>query len=146
MRDAEVRDIAGRTFEVTPLPAGKGFALMLRIGKLLGPLAGLVGDTRATMEAAGPIVAEVLERATEEDIAGLYRPLAECTVVHIQGPGGETRKPKLSEVFDVTFAGDYPALFQWLVFALEVNFGPFMRWLQALPRGSVAGPVAVAKG
>ena len=144
MRDAEVRDIAGRTFEVTPLPAGKGVKLMLRIGKVLGPLAGLVGQPAELTSAVSEVAAEVLARASEDDLEAIYRPLAESTLVHRTGPQGQAMKPRLVDIFDVEFAADYAALFQWLRMALEVNFGPLMQWLAALPTEGAAR--AGAKG
>lgn len=138
MREAEVRDIAGKAYEVTPCPAGVGLKLMLRLGKVLGPVAGLVGNREELEAMAGAVVAEVLERASEEDLEAIWRPLAAHTQVTTSGPGGEVRRPKLAEVFDVWFAGDYAALAQWLMFALEVNFGPLWQWLATLPGAGAA--------
>jgi hypothetical protein len=88
--------------------------------------------------AIGRALAGLLERVSPEEIVEVARQLAATT--EVSQPGG--RAPaQLSEVFDVHFAGDYLALVDWLRFALEVNFGPFVAALAAR-LGRAAPPAA----
>lgn len=127
MREPESKEIEGCTYIVTPLPTSKGIALTMRLGKILGPT--LDGAAKLTDQSAGvakeqglalKAIAEFLSRATEADLKAVHQPLAECTRLDLGG----SEKPRLSDVFDVHFAGRLDLYARWLAFALEVNLGP----------------------
>lgn len=146
MREPELKEIDGVTYVVTPLGASKGIALTLRLGRVLGPtlaeltkLAGQKADTvrGRGLDILGKAAAELLERATEAELRAIYQPLAEETRVRRE----DGKAPKLSEVFDVHFAGRLDSFARWLAFALEVNVGPLAAMLgsaRQLPGGDGA--------
>lgn len=122
MREPQRTTIAAWVYSVRPLPAGPGLALLARLARMLGPgVAGLLEGGGGA--AIGRALSQLLERVAPEEVVEIARQLAATT--EVSQPGG--RAPaSLAEVFDVHFAGDYLALVDWLRFALEVNFGPFV--------------------
>jgi hypothetical protein len=137
MREPQRTTIGAWVYSVRPLPAGAGLALMARLARMAGPgVAGLLEGGGGG--AIGRALAGLLERVSPDEIVEVARQLAGTT--EVSQPGG--RAPaQLSEVFDVHFAGDYLALVDWLRFALEVNFGPFVVAL-ATRLGRAAPPAA----
>lgn len=125
-RETVTREIGGDTFIVTPLPASKGWRLLVAIGKLvgapLGTAAGSAGpgglmDARVGGEALGRGLAALADRIDEEQIADLTRRLLETA--QVRQPSGLVG---VNAVFDVLFMGRYMLLLEVLMFALEVNF------------------------
>lgn len=136
MREPQSTTIGAWRYSVRPLPAGQGLALMARLSKMLGPgVAALVsGDGGG---AIGRALSGLLERVNPEEVVEIARHLAATT--EVSQPGGKV-PASLAEVFDVHFAADYMAMMEWMKFALEVNFGPFVEGLRArLGRGGGAG-------
>ncbi len=136
MRDPQSTTIGAWRYTVKPLPAGAGLALMARLAKMLGAgAAGLLGGD-STSAAVARAVGSLLERVNPEEVVEIARQLAAAT--EVSQPGAKA-PALLSEVFDLHFAGDYMALVEWLKFALEVNFGPFVAGLsKRLGRGDAA--------
>lgn len=126
MREPQSTTIGAWTYSVRPLPAGQGLALMARLARMLGPgVAALVsGEGNGAIARA---LSGLLERVDPDALVVIARELAATT--EVSQPGGRT-PAKLSEVFDVHFAADYMALMEFLRFALEVNFGPFVEGLR----------------
>ena len=137
MREPQRITVGAWVYSVRPLPAGAGLALMARLARMAGPgVAGLLEGGGGG--AIGRALAGLLERVSPDEIVEVARQLAATT--EVSQPGG--RAPaSLAEVFDVHFAGDYLSLVDWLRFALEVNFGPFVAALAAR-LGRVAPPAA----
>lgn len=137
MRDPQSTTIGAWRYTVKPLPAGQGLALMARLAKMLGPgVAGLVSGEEGG--AIGRALASLLERVQPEEVVEIARQLAATT--EVSQPGGKT-PASLVEVFDLHFAADYLTLMDFLRFALEVNFGPFVEGLKGRlgPGGAAAG-------
>src|SRR5271165_4858509 len=105
MKPPATKTIAGTQYTLTRLGTHQGLETLTRLKKLFaGALKGGEG-TEAK-------IAGALDAIGPGDIAYLcdqFAPL--CTVKY-----GE-KEPRLSDVFDEHFAGEYEALFQWLVFA-----------------------------
>ena len=128
MREPERKQIGAHTYIVTPLGAKRGMRLLSRLARIAGP-----GMTKlATADVKGPrivgipvaaIVAAadgILERLADDDLEVVSQMLAESTMVASESG----KATKLDPIFDSHFGNAYAELFQWLRFALEVNFGP----------------------
>lgn len=135
MRDPQSTTIGAWRYTVKPLPAGQGLALMARLAKMLGPgVAALVSGEGGG--AIGRALAGLLERVSPEEVVEIARQLAATTEA---SQAGASKAANLAEVFDLHFAGDYLPLLDFLRFALEVNFGPFVGGLRVrLGRGGAA--------
>ncbi len=135
MREPQTTTIGAWRYSVKPLPAGQGLALMARLSKMLGPgVAALVANDGSG--AIGRALSGLLERVNPEEVVEIARQLAATTEV---SQAGAKAPASLAEVFDVHFAGDYGPMMEWLKFALEVNFGPFVAALRGrLGRGAAA--------
>lgn len=124
MREPDVRDIEGLTYEVRALPTTQGLRLMTRLAKVLGDGVGAIVEGGP---AIGRAIPALLERIPDDLLTETCVLLGARTTV-VMSPQS---KPTLSgEFFEQHFAGRYHLLVQWLQFALEVNFGPLAEWLQ----------------
>lgn len=142
MREAQTKVIDGLEYTVTPLGAGAGLKMLAELLKMLGPVVEnitVTKDVETLLRQAFGIVSEKLDGDAIERMA---RALSEQTRVRM--PDG--KQPVLATGFDAHFAGNYMALGEFLVFALEVNFADFFRQLVAkLPKkGSVAAAPATS--
>lgn len=118
------KTINGTTFEVQKFPAKRGLQVLTKLGNMVGPALGGLGDRldEADSTAAGlSALGRALETLEFERLEWLIDAMAEVTIVH-----GAKGTAKLPDVFDAIFAGAYAKVFQWLMFALEVNFGSFL--------------------
>lgn len=126
MREPVDRDILGTTYRVTPLPAGRGVRVMARIARTLGLLAGKSGDfAKEPSEAIFALVAEAAEHLDPAALDATIRDLVEFSWT--VSPG---KLVHLKDCWELHFQGDYLALFEWLAFALEVNFAPLLEGLK----------------
>jgi len=119
----ESKRFGSHVYTVTQLNAVTGRKALLRLMKIVGPAfeAGLRGG-----DASGYVaVANALPESELEYFCDL---LAAQTTVR-GGEYAEESAPQLDKVFAMHFADDYFEMFQWLGFALEVNFASFFRGL-----------------
>ncbi len=119
MRTPQRRTIGSHTYEVIPLGATEGSAVLARVLKVAGPvvekLAGAEGDN------TGPAAfAALATNVTPEDMLFFCNTFSRFTTVDIG-----VKWPKLSDIFDEHFAGNYGELLQWLSFAVETNYASF---------------------
>ena len=135
---SESKTINGHKYEVTQLPYTPGKRLLVRLYKVFAPalaqgLAGVpelkdqsIGDLQvSTIAPAFSRAVEQLARdLSEEDFDAMVEALAEYTfLVNDQG-----HKRQLSaDEREFLFAGNYLELFQWLGFALRVNYAGFLK-------------------
>lgn len=138
MRELQTNEkvIGGALFRVKPLGALKGQVILFRLIKAVGPAVSRLavavaakggslaeGAVLAAVLANLPTVAVVFfEHATPDVLAEVTTALAAETEVSMDE--GE-HFIGLSTVYDKHFAGKYRDLMTWLVFAIQVNFGPF---------------------
>lgn len=125
----EERRLGDTTYRVTTIGALKGRGLMVRLGKLGGQslasfLDGLASG-KTVLDAAVAVgiaeaIREISARLTEEEFAAICDELALHTILVF-----DEKEPRLKDVFDTHFAGNYGELVQWFAFALEVNFRSF---------------------
>ncbi len=115
MRETKSTTIGDTEYKVTQLGATRGRQVFTRLAKVVGQ-----GAT-----AANPI-AGIMSALSVEDVDYLCETLAPLTTVRIV-ENGKTREPQLSSIFEEWFAGKYMEMVKWLGFALEVNFGSFLK-------------------
>jgi len=128
MREPDVRDIEGVTYEVRPLATSAGLKMMTRLTKVLGAgTAAIIADPQSL----GRAVPELLSAVDEDALAKICAEFGAASCVHLS----PSQKPPLTgDFFEQHFAGRYHALALWLMFCLEVNFGPLVGWLRiAMP-------------
>lgn len=114
MQKTESKQIGRYTYEVTQLGALKGRKVATRLAKLLPAL----------IEAKeSGILAGLLDGVDESLVEYVCDAISPNTVVVLS----DGKKPRLSDIFDVHFAGEYDELIGWLQFAIEVNFSSFFR-------------------
>lgn len=145
MRVAVPHTFEGRRFEITPMGAFRGLAVMERVAKVLGPAVGRLaaGGKGGTdvLDALASGVAGLADRLDGSTFEWLCRELAADTLCQTEAGG----MVPLAGVFDLYFAGRYPLLLAWAKAALEVNFGPLGDALNGLGlgrAGSAAGAPA----
>lgn len=129
MRDPKTTTIDGWRYTVRPLPTSRGLSLVWRLARMLGPaFSALLAAADGGVEGAfGKALDALVERVTPDELVDIARELAGTADI-IQSGG--SKSAALGEVFDVHFAGDYLALLDFLRFALETNFGPFVEGLR----------------
>lgn len=135
------QDIAGYRYVVTQLGADSGRKMADELVRALVPvLADLLkalpkseqavsaGNVRDFLDLVDPsCIPDMVERAFKalpsERLDSIIEQLAETTDVFGEGYG-DAGAP-LGRNFDEHFAGRYKAMYQWLFFALKVNFADF---------------------
>lgn len=141
MRETKAKEIGDRgySYHVIQFGAREGGRVLVRLLKMLGGVAGtaIEGATldekeqaetalvSIGMSTAGKMLSNFAETVSEDDFDYLIDKFAPTTSVS----GGDFKGavPLSTEgVFDLHFAGAYPELGQWLLFAIEVNFGSFL--------------------
>jgi hypothetical protein len=127
MRETKHKTIGdrGNVYHVTQFGARHGGRVLVRLLKMIGGAAGeaLKSEGDFDMNVVGNVVANLAETVSENDFDYLCDTFAVATEVEINGKS----VPLSTEgVFDVHFAGAYIELGQWLLFAVEVNFGSFL--------------------
>lgn len=115
------KHINGHEYKVRQLGANKGRSVLIRLSKLVGPMAASVAAAKDKETALETAAQAAFAAITEEDFKFVCDTFAESTDVVM--PDG--REPQLSKIFDLHFAGEYLTMIQWLAFCVEVNFGSF---------------------
>lgn len=130
---ARTRQIGGKEWTITLLPATKGLDVGRRLLRLVGPSIGqaLGGAGRpgslldVDSAALGNAVSDLALRIGEPEAAALVK---ELVTTGVFCDGKEVR----ADLFDLLFAGDYETLLRVAAFVVEVNFRvPLGRWLDA---------------
>jgi hypothetical protein len=144
---SEKTTINGTGYKVTQLPYKLGHKLLLRLYKVAGPA---LADTFA--HAPEGSLAEVQVRDVAPALAAALKGLAEQlheadfdfaveTLAEYTQISSEPDKwIPLKSQMEFHFAGNYAELFQWLGFALKVNYGGFIG-----ERGALAALLARVK-
>jgi len=131
--ETKSKKIGQYDYRVTQLDALSGRKLFIRLAKIAGPALGEF-DTKDAQKSIAAVLGKIAASLSDEDMDAFCDVLAKTTEV----AGGEynQRSPQLADVFALHFAGKYLEMFQWLAFALEVNFGDFFS--RALGSGALA--------
>lgn len=132
-RKVERKEIAhpsypgGVRFEVTQEGFATGRALFVRVAKAIGPALAVLADSSATRVA--PALKSAAENLSDADLAVLAEKFGASTRFSIDGG---VKWPYLSAANqEELFAGNLYLFFEWLYFALEVNYADFFDALKA---------------
>jgi hypothetical protein len=140
--DAETKEIDGHTYKVMMLDPLVATDLLADIGQILAPTLGAIGGVLAKEK--GDTLNKMfdgfeadddtnIDAAIEKAVVGFFQrfdkakqreliqTLAKVTVVVM--PDG--KEPRLQDTFQIHFRGRLKALYQWLAFALKVQFQDF---------------------
>jgi len=127
MRETKAKQIGDRgvTYHVTQFGARHGGRVLVRLLKMVGGAAGeaLKSDGDFDMQAVGNVVANLAESVSEDDFDYLCDTFSKTTAIEVDG---KTMPLTTEGLFDLHFAGAYLELGQWLLFAVEANFGSFL--------------------
>ena len=138
--DSQSISINGRTYQVFKLPPLTAQDVLIDLAQALAPAASeltkiLDGQKDiATLERQidpGAAIGKIAMGLTKEKMRDLVSVMQNVT--HCDGK-------ELGPVFDAVFSGDLPAMYQWLWFALRVQFGNFSGLVNSvLTRAASAG-------
>lgn len=131
MLRTETREINGKKFQISQLPAMRALRLSTRLGKLFGPPLAKVAGTSPTTQgiasvnvgALAPAIASLFETLSESELESLTRELLCTTMVEHDGAWVELFGH--SPVFDLVMGGDVLGIFKLLYAAIEVNYSDF---------------------
>lgn len=139
--ESKTKVIGDYKFEVYKLSPLDANGILIDIAKTIGPA---LGSTIGTVVEAGgvdelldsdmgskdvsAVIGSLLANLSKERMNSMIETLAKST--HCNGK-------KLSETMDIVFRGDLPLMYQWLGFALKVNFENFTGWLGVALKGVV---------
>jgi len=140
MRETKDKQIGAFHYKVKQLADPKGMSLLVRLTKVLTPVlgAGLKGIPESsdgislgelTTGAIGDALIALADRIAEDDMEYIYSTLAtEATF----SQDGSAWFPIASD--SSHWSGRYLQKFQWIVFALEVNYSDFLGGPDSLAR------------
>jgi hypothetical protein len=119
--------IDGFTYEVRPLQAGIGRKALLRFIKLAGPVIAAATESGKSMTEAATSALSVLSTTLDDKdvdyFVGLFGP---HTRFCEEGQESGDRWAQLNVAAqEMHFSARYMAMFDWLKFSMEVNFGGF---------------------
>lgn len=138
--DSKTKTIDGHTFEVFKLDPFTAQDILIDLGQAIGPALGnvaggiakLTGNEKAESlldidtsdPEIGRAVGALFSSLDKAMLRELINKMAEVTVYV-----GSEKKGKLPGIMAVLFRGNLRLMYQWLWFALEVNFGDFFGWV-----------------
>jgi len=146
-KTSQIKTIGGHKFEVFMLPPFEAQDVIIDIGNVLAPALGAAATAFASAKVGSVLdidvdnphissgIAKLMQGLTKDKMRDLVHTMADVT--HCDGT-------PLPGVMDEVFRGDLPLMYQWLWFALEVNFKNFTSWLGIAIKG-VSGLKAVAQ-
>lgn len=124
MRQPEKRVIDGVHFECTPLGFAASRKAFVRLTKIAGPALASGGGANTA-----EVFAVLSERVSDEDLEWFADLFGATTRFSHDGDAWPFLKADNREVL---FGGGRLGLFfQWLMFALEVNYSDFFEWLRS---------------
>lgn len=147
-KEAQEKKIGDHTFTVFKLPPLDAQDVLIDIGQTLAPAlgravntVGSLGDSESLLDidvddpkvSAG--LTALMQGITKEKMRSLVNTMAEVS---------QCDGKRLTQVMPEVFRGDLPLMYQWLWFALVVNFGNFTDWLAGAIKG-VSGLTKVAQ-
>jgi hypothetical protein len=127
----EKKRIGRFEYEVKQLGAIAGRDLLVRLAKTLGPALGMVLNGKASLAHAGAALAVAAEHLDPAELEHFCDVLGRSSSVYVQEGGKSVVKTLDLGFQELHFAGEYAEMFEWLGFALEVNFGNFIAAVKA---------------
>lgn len=114
--------IEGNTYHCRPMSARRSLTVMTRVLKMAAPGFGDVASLRQAAAAVGTLLAGLAENLDEDTLMAVCDAFAEESSVELTAG----KRLDLAGSWDEHFRGDLVALFGWLRFCAEVNFGPLV--------------------
>lgn len=128
--DCQETVIDGVTYSVYMLPPKAAMDMLVDIGKVVGPSLGTILD--AASEKGGithlldmSVNSEFFSKAAGQLFERMDKAVLRSTIdqlVQVSMADGV----KLDSIFEIHFRGKLGSMFQWLTFALKVQFGNFL--------------------
>lgn len=119
LRKTESKVIGDFEYEVTQMGAVQGRKVFARLAKTIGPLLAASAGAKPDLE---KIFGDMLGNIEPELVDFVCDSFAPFTTVTMQ----DGKKPRLSDIFDMHFAGNYQDMVNWIMFAMQVNFKTFL--------------------
>jgi hypothetical protein len=146
-REVEERRIGDVTYRVRMMKPMEAQLITFRLVQIFGDTIGSLfegvdGNLESLgnlqMRAAGLAISRLAHTATEADMERISKAMLSCTdvIVH-QADGRSGQFVELKDIIDVIHGGRMTQHFEWLAFALEVNFGDFFG--ESGPAGRLLG-------
>lgn len=127
------REIDGVRFRMTPLGFAKARRIFVRLTKIAGPAMAKAAPQGASDLADA--MAVLTEKVSDADLEDLAETFGDCTRFSQDGDAWPfLNKANREALFS---GGRLMLFFQWLAFALEVNYSDFFEWLKSA--GGAAG-------
>lgn len=154
MREPQETEIAGHVYRVSMLQATRGWKLLLRVAKIVGPSIGIVVDgvgltdvrVSTDKDAEGgevgflqrladkklgdqffeQAIRTLSESMREKDLEHVINELASVTKLRWNRDGNLSEyMPLKGDNFEIHFQGEPALMIQWLLFALKSQFADF---------------------
>lgn len=147
MLETSSKEIGSRgfTYHVTQLPSKKARNTLVRLVRIFGPVLGRLVEgyqgTKGKKATAAAVLDAVDGASVSSALSELAARLTEAELDHACTVFGEyteissdedpeSRKKLTTQAQELHFAGNTAELFEWLGFALEVNFSDFFKGSQ----------------
>lgn len=128
----EKKRIGRFDYEVKQLGAIAGRDLLVRMSKMLGPALGMILSGKASLAQAGAALASASQMLEPAELEHFCDVLGRSSSVYVTEAGKPAVKTLDLAYQELHFAGEYAEMFQWIGFAMEVNFGNFFAEAKAL--------------
>jgi hypothetical protein len=112
---SQQKELDGIEFEISQLPSTAAKRLFERLVRAVGP-------SLAQSDDAGKALATLFERLSQKDSEEIEHILLEKALVKV-----DDKWVPLKGVYELIFAGKITTIYKLLGFALEVNFGDFLK-------------------
>jgi hypothetical protein len=123
--DGQSTVIDGQTYTVYPLDPLTANDILIDLGHVIGPSLGALASASDQGEPGSQLINEAIgglfKRIEKEKMREIIDRLSKVTEVATDGG----KVPQLSTIFVLHFKGRIGALYQWLWFALKVQFKDF---------------------
>ena len=136
MVESRSKEIDGRSYTVTQMPAMKALRMTHRLGKALGPAIGHLAvqdGQEVDIERIGKALEALFTAMSEDDLETITKELLNSATVIVDSKS----LPVLAQ-FNTLMAGQIETVFKLLGFALEVNYGSFFD----VAKGFIPGDLA----
>lgn len=166
MREPQDTEIGGHVYRVSMLNTTRGWKLLLRVAKMVGPSIGIVVDGVGLSQTAAAdegflqkladkklgdqFFAQAISKLTdsiyERDMEHVIKELAQATRVRWNRNGELSDfMPLAGENFEVHFQGETGRMLQWLAFALKSQFSDFSSALGSAVMSQGGDPETAAR-
>lgn len=144
---SETKTIGSNKFEVFMLSPLDAQDVLIDIGHILAPAIGKAAQAIGKADVTSPLDLDIDDPRISAGVAALLQGITKAKMRElIATMAGVSRCDgvPLDQTMEIVFRGNLALMYQWLWFALEVNFKNFTNWLGAGIKG-VSGLAVVAR-